>query len=73
MTKPRGDVEISSAFYVLLLREILWDVYCTCGILYARILGDMGAYKIPHLHSQFPPNPTPTQLYRSTPSYLQIH
>jgi len=31
------------------------------------------AYKIPHLKSQFPPNPTPTQPERSTPSYIQIH
>ena len=34
---------------------------------------NIGAYEIPHLQSQFPPNPTPTQLERSTPSYLQIH
>jgi len=26
------------------------------------------AYKIPHLQSQFPPNPTPTQPERSTPA-----
>jgi len=34
---------------------------------------NIGTYKIPHLQSQFPPNPTPTQPERSTPSYLQIH
>jgi len=33
----------------------------------------IGAYKIPHLQSQFPPNPTPTQPERFTLSYLQIH
>jgi len=33
---------------------------CRCGILYALMLEE-GAYKIPHLQSQFPPNPTPTQ------------
>jgi len=27
MPKPRGDVEISSLFYVLLLSRIWWDVY----------------------------------------------
>jgi len=27
MSKPRGDVEISSSFYVLLLSCIWWDVY----------------------------------------------
>ena len=34
---------------------------------------NIGAYKIPHLQSQFPPNPKPTQPEKSTPSYLQIH
>ena len=34
---------------------------------------NIGAYKIPHLQSQFHPNPTPTQPVRSTPSYLHIH
>jgi len=28
MPKPRGDVEISSPFYVLLLSQVWWDVYC---------------------------------------------
>jgi len=31
-----------------------------------------GAYNVPYLQSQFPPNPTPTQLERSTPSYIQF-
>jgi len=34
---------------------------------------NIGAYKTPHLQSQFPPNLTPTQPERSTPSFLQIH
>ena len=34
---------------------------------------NIGAYKIPHLQSQFPPNPTSTQPERSTTTYLQIH
>jgi len=33
---------------------------------------NIGAYKIPHLQSQFPPNPTPIQSEISTPSYLQF-
>jgi len=28
MPKPRGDVEISSSFYVLFLSQVWWDVYC---------------------------------------------
>jgi len=28
MPKPRGDVEISSSFDVLLLSYFWWDVYC---------------------------------------------
>jgi len=64
MPTPRGDVEISSSFYVLLLSQIWWDVYWVNEF--------VGAYKIPHLQSQFLPNSTPTQLERSTPSYLQF-
>ena len=46
---------------------------CHIQVLTNPTLPNIGTYKIPHLLSQFPPYPTPTQPESSTPSYIQIH
>ena len=67
MPKPRGDVEISSpTFYVPKNRRRCQTNQSS--ILQPLPLPKIGAYKIPHLQSQFPPNPTPTLLENPHPA-----